>query len=127
MRRKHLFVLLLAMIWLPSLLGPYWAAGQAERTVEVHNPLLYRLASISNPGSPPFVPSDIRRAYDFLPVYNRGINGTGTRIAIVDAYGDPTMSTDLSSFDSLTGLPTPTMNTYYPDGVPRRCNTSTCA
>jgi subtilase family serine protease len=47
--------------------------------------------------------------------------GNGTRIAIIDAYGDPSLSADLSSFDSLTGLPPVTLNIFYPDG-PRRTN-----
>src|SRR3989442_9751715 len=85
---------------------------------DVEHPLLYRLMSLANPGAPPYIPSDIRRAYDFAPLYLRGINGTRTRIAIVDAYGDPKISGDLSSFDALAGLPSPTLNIYYPDGTP---------
>jgi subtilase family serine protease len=50
--------------------------------------------------------------------------GNGTRIAIVDAYGDPSLSTDLSTFNSLTGLPPATLNTYYPDGPPKRTSSS---
>ncbi len=87
---------------------------------EVHHPIIYRPASLSSPGSPPFVPSDIRKAYNFLPLYSRGIKGNGTRIAIIDAYGDSSLSTDLSSFNSLTGLPPVTLNTFYPDGPPKR-------
>jgi subtilase family serine protease len=89
---------------------------------EVHHPIIYRPASLSSPGSPPFVPSDIRKAYNYLPLYSRGIKGNGTRIAIIDAYGDPSLSTDLSSFNSLTGLPPVTLNIFYPDGPPRRTN-----
>ena len=85
---------------------------------DVEHPLFYRLMSLANPGAPPYVPSDIRRAYDFAPLYLMGINGTRTRIAIVDAYGDPKISSDLSSFDALAGLPSPTLNIYYPDGTP---------
>ncbi len=70
------------------------------------------------------MPADIRKAYDFLPLYSKGIQGNGTRIAIVDAFGDPTLSTDLSSFDSLTGLPTASVNIFYPDGVPKRMSSS---
>ncbi len=83
------------------------------------DPILYRPASQSTPGSPPFVPSDIWKAYDFLPIYSKGVTGSGTRIAIIDAYGDPSISSDLSSFDSIAGLPSTTVNIYYPDGVPR--------
>jgi subtilase family serine protease len=84
----------------------------------VQHPLIYRPLSSALPGSPPYVPSDIRQGYDLNPLYARGVNGSGTRIAIIDAFGDPSMSKDLSSFDSQTGLPPATMNTYYPDGQP---------
>src|SRR6266481_7759580 len=85
---------------------------------QVQHPLIYRPSSNAVPGSPPYVPSDIRNGYDLNPLYARGVNGSGTRIAIIDAFGDPSMSKDLSSFDSQTGLPPATMNTYYPDGQP---------
>ncbi len=85
---------------------------------QVQHPLIYRPSSNAVPGSPPYVPSDIRKGYDFNPLYARGVNGSGTRIAIIDAFGDSSMSKDLSSFDSQTGLPPATMNTYYPDGQP---------
>jgi subtilase family serine protease len=94
------------------------AVGPASLLPQVQHPLLYRPASTISPGVPPYAPSDLRSGYDFNPLYVRGINGTGTRIAIIDAFGDPSMSKDLSSFDSQTGLPAPTMNTYYPDGAP---------
>lgn len=48
--------------------------------------------------------------------------GNGTRIAIIDAYGDPSLSADLSSFSSLTGLSSVVLNTFYPDGRPTRTN-----
>jgi subtilase family serine protease len=104
---------------LPTLLMPS-SVAQPVSLPEILHPIIYRPASLSSPGSPPFVPSDIRNAYDFLPLYSRGIKGNGTRIAIIDAYGDPSLSNDLSSFDSLTGLPSLTLNIFYPDGSPRR-------
>jgi len=84
----------------------------------LHNPIRYSPASSSSPGSPPFFPSDIWKAYDYLPVYDKGFQGAGMRIAIIDAYGDPSLTSDLSTFDSLTGLPGVSVNYYYPDGAP---------
>src|SRR4029077_6100246 len=104
---------------LPTLLVPS-SVAQHVSLPEILHPIIYRPASVSSPGSPPFVPSDIRNAYNFLPLYSRGIKGNGTRIAIIDAYGDPSLSNDLSSFDSLTSLPSLTLNIFYPDGSPRR-------
>lgn len=84
----------------------------------IGHPLIYRPASLSNPGSPPFAPSDLRKAYSFLPLYSRGIQGNSTRIGIVDAFGDRTLSSDLSLFDSMTGLSSASVSLYYPNGVP---------
>src|SRR5712691_10932216 len=103
---RQLSAIVLIAILLPSILtlvSP--AVGTQPTLLEVQHPLRYRPVSLSSPGVPPFVPSDIRKAYDFLPLYSKGIKGNGTRIAIVDAYGDSSLSTDLSSFNSLTGLP----------------------
>ena len=94
------------------------ASGARNLLMQVQHPIVYRPAGSSVPGLPPYVPSDIRKAYDFLPLYEQGIDGKGTSIVIIDAYGDPRLSSDLSSFDSLASLPSPTLNTYYPNGVP---------
>lgn len=57
-------------------------------------------------------------------MYKHGIDGNGTRIAIVDAYGDPTLASDVSSFDAISNLPTLSVTSYYPDGVPKRGNSN---
>src|SRR5713226_1602366 len=122
---RQLFATVLIALLLPSILALVNPAVGTEPTLpEVQHPLLYRPVSLSSPGVPPFVPADIRKAYDFLPLYSKGIQGNGTRIAIVDAFGDPTLSTDPSSFDSLTGLSTASVNIFYPDGVPKRMSSS---
>ena len=60
--------------------------------------------SISPFTSPPgFSPAQIRKAYGIDQLAN---NGAGKTIAIVDAYGDPTISTDLAAFDTQFGLAT---------------------
>src|SRR5438067_1361641 len=90
--------------------------GMSNPLLQVEHPLIYRPMSLASPGAPPYVPSDIRIAYDFTPLYAHSINGSSTRIAIIDAYGDSKLSSDLSSFDSLTGLTPGRLNTYYPAG-----------
>ena len=121
--RLSLNVLLLffALGSLQLLTNTNGASGTSAQPGFQH-PLVYREASLSSPGSPPYVPADIRKAYDFTPLYSRGINGSGTRIAIIDAYGDPNLSSDLASFNSLTTLPTAQVNLYYPDGTPTQRN-----
>ena len=43
--------------------------------------------------------ANIQKAYDFTPVYDQGIDGSGQTIAIVDAYGSPTISSDLQTYN----------------------------
>jgi subtilase family serine protease len=93
-------------------------ARSAPATFDVQHPLIYRPLSLSTSSSPPFLPSDIWKAYDYLPLYSEGVKGNGTRIAIIDPYGDPTLSTDLAGFDLLTNLTAPHLSLYYPDGTP---------
>ncbi len=112
-------LILLTLSGILSLVPPVQAARTHGPLPEVEHPLIYHPASLSTPGLPPFVPSDIQRAYDYLPLYVRGIKGNGTRIAVIDAFGDTSLSSDLASFDSLTGLPPATVNLDFPDGVPR--------
>ena len=50
-------------------------------------------------------PTQIRAAYGFNQL---SLDGTGTTIAIVDAYDDPTIASDLHQFDVQFGLPDPT-------------------
>jgi len=118
-RLSPILLLALSVVCLPGThIVNATSPGLAGILPQVQHPLLYHPSSTGVPGSPPYIPSDIRQGYDFNPLYARGVNGTGTRIAIVDAYGNPTMSKDLSTFDSISGLPPATMNTYYPDGQP---------
>jgi subtilase family serine protease len=56
-----------------------------------------------------FSPTAIRHAYGFDQVSFAGsaADGTGTTIAIVDAYDDPSIASDLHAFDQQFGLPDP--------------------
>jgi hypothetical protein len=54
-------------------------------------------------------PAQIRKAYGIDKLVG---NGAGKTIAIVDAYGDPNMATDITSFDTQFGLPAATITTY---------------
>ena len=61
-----------------------------------------------------YTPAEIRTAYD-IPA---GSTGAGRSIVIVDAYGSPTIQSDLATFSSAFGLPysASTLNIYYPGG-----------
>lgn len=51
---------------------------------------------------PPLV---FQQAYNETYLLNKGYSGQGQTIAIIDAYGDPTIYQDLQNFDTLFGLP----------------------
>ena len=69
-------------------------------------------ASITpNAISPPFSPAQIRKAYGIDQIPG---NGAGKTIAIVDAYGDANIESELQAFDAYYGLPGPPTFTIYP-------------
>ncbi len=78
--------------------------------------ILYQPSSgvspMSGPGPSGYVPSQISKAYGFnqLSFTSNGktvsADGTGQTIAIVDAYNDPNITTDLQAFDKQFNLPT---------------------
>jgi subtilase family serine protease len=52
-------------------------------------------------------PAQVQQAYSLPTLYAKGVNGKGVTIVIVDPYGSPTISSDLSTFDSDESLPAP--------------------
>jgi subtilase family serine protease len=89
-----------------------------DRVVPSHGatPGAQVLASAATPAGGPgqpagFSPSQISTAYGFNQItFGNGTvtgNGAGQTIAIVDAYNDPTISSDLATFDSMYGLSAP--------------------
>ena len=66
-------------------------------------------------------PNQLQTAYDLQPLFDKGIDGSGETIVIVDAYGSPTISSDLEVFDQAYGLPAPpSLTIIQPAGtVPR--------
>jgi subtilase family serine protease len=52
-------------------------------------------------------PRQIRAAYGFNALLREGKDGSGQTIVIIDAFQDPTLSSDLSSFDSAFNLAAP--------------------
>ncbi len=52
-----------------------------------------------------YQPSDLYTAYNLNPLYQRGLDGTGMTIAIVDAYGSTTIANDVQVFSAAMGLP----------------------
>ena len=88
-----------------SLAGPFAAAGAT--TVPLASPHLrgWRVTGVktfSSPGAPQWTPGSLAAAYGFTwsPT-----NGSGTTIAIVDAYDAPTAEADLNAFSTQFALP----------------------
>ncbi|MCL5097331.1 MAG: hypothetical protein M1608_07355 [Candidatus Omnitrophica bacterium] len=67
----------------------------------------------------PYSPARIRHAYGVDLVLATGATGNGQKIGIVDAYGDPSIQTDLNKFCAYYGIPSTTVQIIYPQGKPR--------
>jgi subtilase family serine protease len=63
-------------------------------------------------------PAQIRTAYAIQPLVDKGLDGSGQTIVIVDSFQNPTMQMDLAAFDSVFGLsPPPSFQTIAPLGL----------
>lgn len=62
----------------------------------------------------PYTPSQIREAY-WIPA---DANGEGKTIAIIDAYGNKNLLSDLNEFSKKFNLPDANVEIKYPDGEP---------
>jgi subtilase family serine protease len=62
-------------------------------------------------------PDQMRQAYGVQTLLDTGHDGTGRTIVIIDAYGSPTLQSDLDEFDSVWGLPATTPTVVAPYGV----------
>jgi subtilase family serine protease len=113
----------LAVICAAVLLPALGASAQAERPVpgpppgEAHPPLHVHRFSATRPAG--YSPAQVRHAYGFD---NVAATGAGQTIAIVDAYGSPTIQSDLNTFCTQFGLPNTTVQIYYPTGTPRKAD-----
>lgn len=67
---------------------------------------------------PPYVPSQIFKAYDFDDRYQ----GKGQTIALVVAYGNPNILDDLDIFNRRFGIPKARISIIYPQGRPTDTN-----
>jgi subtilase family serine protease len=93
-------------------------AGQAH--LPLRSSLVGKPVSRSRPGqgtastSVVYTPANILSAYDFGSM----ASGSGQSIALIEAHGDPSLSTDLSTFDTQWGLPAASVSVYTVDGNP---------
>jgi subtilase family serine protease len=101
-RRRRLQFELLENRWVLSA-----SVGVTDQIVTPNLDVLSPLAVSSSPVG--LTPAQVRAAYGFSAVSFGGIvgNGAGQTIAIVDAYNDPSITSDLAKFDQTFGLAAP--------------------
>jgi subtilase family serine protease len=63
-------------------------------------------------------PAQIRAAYDVQRVLDRGVDGTGMTIVLIEAYDQSSIADDLAAFDAQFDLPAADVSTVAPFGVP---------
>ncbi|MFL0269179.1 S53 family peptidase [Candidatus Clostridium radicumherbarum] len=69
----------------------------------------------STSGPVGLTPAQLKKAYGLDQI---SATGAGKTIAIVDAYGSPTMQNDLTTFNNQFGLPQANLTIVYPSGKP---------
>jgi len=106
-------------IWLEG-----WLQKQHHR-VQKNQDLAPALTVLPGSG---YSPSQVAGAYGFDLTSTNG-NGTGKTIAIVTAFGSPTIQSDLSAFCTQYSLPLPAggVSVVYPSGQPRRSDSGWAA
>ena len=83
-----------------------------------------RYATDATNTCPGYNPGQIQTAYGLNALYNKGWDGTGQTIIIVDAYGSPTIQQDANTFSAAYGLPplnSSNFAIFYPGGTPANC------
>lgn len=96
--------------------NPKWAyigRASAESNVSVFGCQRRTLAS----GTACYGPDQIQRAYGIKSFLDDGLNGAGSTIVIIDAYGSPTINQDLALFDTAFNLPAPTFSVVNMPGL----------
>jgi subtilase family serine protease len=63
-----------------------------------------------------YTPQIFHTAYEVPWTINGQWAGTGEQVAIVDAFGSPTVAADLAIYDAEFGLPAANLHVYYPGG-----------
>lgn len=68
------------------------------------------------------VPLGDLRSFNIEPLWNKGIDGAGTSVAVIEGWNDPSITSVVDSWSDVFGLPTPKISTIYPAGaLPAQC------
>ena len=119
MTRVQNSIITTAILAIILLLASYPAFANAKPTDLQASPM-YRIQDAVNPYAlgpdhPYFTPQDIYTAYN-LPGLT-GSEGAGTTIAIVDAFSDPNIASNLATFSKQWGLPAANLVIYPTSGI----------
>jgi subtilase family serine protease len=66
--------------------------------------------------------NSLQLAYDTKPLYDKGIDGTGTTLATVVSYGDTNIKAYIDSYSKSHGLPAADVQILAPAGTVPSCN-----
>jgi len=85
-------------------------------------------ASLCSSSAGELSPCEVQTAYSVRPLLANGTNGSGVRLAVVDAYSsgqtETQLTSDLGAFASATGLSVGNVSYLYPDRTTRDLNSS---
>lgn len=96
------------------------AAADRVKGWVAHHPLHYKHNSNGihpNAVSTVYSPAQIKKAYGIDQLSK---TGAGQTIALIEAYGSPTITSDLNTFDQQFGLPSANIEVAYPGGKPKK-------
>lgn len=108
-------VSVLALVLTTTSMSGSMSMASSTKKWEAKPLLVIKKAASSAPVG--YVPSQIRKAYGLDQTTN---TGAGKTIAIVDAYGSPTMQSDLAAFSTKFGIPQANLTIAYPTGKPSK-------
>jgi subtilase family serine protease len=108
------------------------APGISERALPVPRPAVTGHVLAGSMKAPPdtarclatlqwacYRPEQLLRAYHLWPLFERGLDGRGRTIALVESFGSPTIAADLHRFDETFHLPDPPdLRVIHPAGAP---------
>jgi hypothetical protein len=100
-------------------LEPRALLSTASMSLSAHTTFQVRPFAGGGGPSAPYTPTELQEAYGFSSITFNGVAGTGSgeTIAIVDAYDDPNIQTDLNTFDTQFGLPAMTVTRVSETGT----------
>ncbi len=99
----------------PALAGT--SAGQGHAPAWTATPPFRVRGSATSTYQSGYAPAQIKGAYGLGQLSQTGL---GETIAIVDAYGSPSIQKDTAVFDSQFGLGAPNLTIAYPSGAPKK-------